>query len=240
MSNKLPAIQFYPNDWRGDIGVQSLSYHDRGVWLEILFLMHSSEQRGLLLLNGKPMPNEVLARHLALDKQKLEQTIENFISYGVASIDEETGALMNRRMVKDEHIRQVRKEAGAKGGNPNLLNQNSNQTASKKQPLLSSSSSSSSNGRKGEPAQTEPQPDYLKRKQLEYPKLDIQKVFTRYLDFCKKKQMQPKRRFFDRWLETEDEPMTASFEKLKSPDEVENEREQYRRTRTFDPAQIRL
>lgn len=148
MNNKLPAIQFYPNDWRGDIGVQSLSYHDRGVWLEILFLMHSSNERGKLLINGKPMPNEVLARHLALDKQKLEQTIENLISYGVASIDEDTGALMNRRMVKDEYIRQIRKEAGAKGGNPNLVNQNESKTASKNQPLHLSSSSSTTKKKK--------------------------------------------------------------------------------------------
>lgn len=144
MHNKLPAIQFYPSDWRGDVGVQSLSYHDRGVWLEILFLMHSSEVRGKLLLNGKPMPNEVLARLLGLDKQKLEQTLENLLNYGVASIDDETGALMNRRMVKDEHIRQVRKEAGAKGGNPNLVNQIPNQNASKTQAKRKQNSTPSS------------------------------------------------------------------------------------------------
>lgn len=132
--SKLPAIQFYPNDWRSDVGVQSLSYHDRGVWLEILCLMHGSAQRGKLLLNGKPMPTEVLARLLGLDKQKLEQTISNLLSFGVASIDDETGALMNRRMVKDEEIRQIRKKAGKKGGNPFLLNQNSTKAPTKTQP----------------------------------------------------------------------------------------------------------
>lgn len=110
--------------------------------------MHESEQRGKLLLNGKPMPNDVLSRILGLDKQRLRQTLDNLLSSGVASIDDETDALTNRRMVKDEYIRQVRKEAGQKGGNPNLLNQKSNQNASKpltkNQPLHSSSSISSS------------------------------------------------------------------------------------------------
>ena len=49
---KLPAMQFYPGDWRKDIGVQSLSFHDRGVWFEMLMLMHGSERRGVLVLNG--------------------------------------------------------------------------------------------------------------------------------------------------------------------------------------------
>lgn len=49
---KLPAFQFYPGDWRKDPGVQSLSFHDRGVWHEMLCLMHESEERGKLTLNG--------------------------------------------------------------------------------------------------------------------------------------------------------------------------------------------
>ena len=33
--DKIPAFQFYPADWRKDPGVQSLSYNDRGIWIEI-------------------------------------------------------------------------------------------------------------------------------------------------------------------------------------------------------------
>lgn len=117
--SKLPAFQFYPADWRKDPGVQSLTYFDRGVWFEILCLMHESEQRGKLLLNGKPMPNEVLARLLGLDKQLLVKTLSTLIEFGVATQDE-NGMLINRRMIRDEERRQISRDFGHQGGNPSL------------------------------------------------------------------------------------------------------------------------
>ena|SRR4028119_233688 len=120
---KLPAFQFYPADWRKDPGVQALSYHDRGVWFEILCLMHESEQRGKLTLNGKPMPEDALARLLGLDKQNLTKVISLLLEYGVASRDDQ-GCLINRRMVRDEEIRQIRAEAGQKGGQERVKRQN--------------------------------------------------------------------------------------------------------------------
>lgn len=117
---KLPAIQFYPGDWKKDPGVQALSFHDRGVWIEILFLMHESDERGVLLLNGKPMPDEALGRILGLDNQKITTAITSILDYGVASRRPEDGALYSRRMVRDEKIRQIRSEAGEKGGNPDF------------------------------------------------------------------------------------------------------------------------
>lgn len=120
---KMPAFQFYPADWRKDLGIQSLSFHDRGVWFEILCLMHESEQRGKLLLNGIAMSDEALARLLGLDKQNLNKTLTTLLEYGVASRDV-NGVLMNRRMVRDEELRKIRQEAGKMGGNPFLLKQN--------------------------------------------------------------------------------------------------------------------
>lgn len=154
---KLPALQFYPGDWRKDIGVQSLTFHDRGVWFEILMLMHESERRGVLVLNGHPMPIESLGRLLGLDNQTLNQTITNLLTYGVASSEPNGGALMCRRMVRDEEIRKVRTEVGKLGGNPALLNQTFNQTTTttvKQRPTPSSSSSSSITSSTAEPKTT--------------------------------------------------------------------------------------
>lgn len=141
-TNKLPSLQFYPGDWRKDPGVQALSFHDRGVWFEILCLMHESDQRGKLLLNGLAMPDEALARLLGLDNQNLTTTLSTLLTYGVASRDEETGALICRRMVRDENLRQIRRTSGLMGGNPALLKQNPT-TQLKQIPTPSSSSSSS-------------------------------------------------------------------------------------------------
>lgn len=75
------------------------------------------------MLNGKAMPDEALARLLGLDNQILTTTLTTLLTYGVASREPETGAIMSRRMVRDEEIRKIRKECGSKGGNPNLVNQ---------------------------------------------------------------------------------------------------------------------
>jgi hypothetical protein len=141
---KLPAFQFYPADWRKDPGVQSLPYFERGIWFEILCLMHESEQRGKLILNGRPMPEEALSRLLGLDKQILTKTITTLLEYGVASRDGQ-GVLMNRRMVSDENLRKIRQESGKKGGNPVLVKQKPTKTKKRvKQKSTPSSSSSSS------------------------------------------------------------------------------------------------
>jgi hypothetical protein len=145
-SKKLPAIQFYPGDWRKDPCVQALSYHDRGIWFEILLLMFESSQRGKLLLNGCAMPAEGLARLLGLDEQILSQTLTRLIEFGVASRDKATGTLICRRMVRDEKIKEVRSKLGSLGGNPALVNQKPNQkttTRDKQKPTPSVSTSSS-------------------------------------------------------------------------------------------------
>jgi hypothetical protein len=167
---KLPALQFYPGDWRKDPGVQSLNYFDRGVWFEILCLMHESAERGKLLLNGQPMPDDALATILGLDKQILTTTLTTLLTYGVASRDEQTGALTNRRMVKDEDLRQKRTEAGKLGGNPVLVKQkstkaqptvqaNGNQPPKQKPTPSSSSSTSISSSEKKKDQRAERPPD---------------------------------------------------------------------------------
>ncbi len=111
----LPHIQFYVGDWRKDMAVQSLSYHHRGIWFELLMLMHCSEQRGRLVLSGKPMTNAALSRLLGLSEQETSNAVEILIDQGVASRDQ-NGAIVNRRMVSEEEIRQKRREAGSIGG----------------------------------------------------------------------------------------------------------------------------
>jgi hypothetical protein len=113
--------------------------------------MHESDERGVLLLAGKPMPEEALAQILNLDNQTLNQTLTTLLTYGVASRRQEDGAIICRRMVRDEKLCKVRREAGKKGGNPHLVNQTPNQkptTGDNQNPTPSSSSSSSSSSSK--------------------------------------------------------------------------------------------
>ncbi len=156
MAEKLPALQFYTGDWRKDPGVQALDYFERGVWFEILCIMHESDARGKLMLNGKKMPDEALARLLGLDNQKVNQILTKLLEYGVARAEPETGVIFNKRMVEDEKLRQTRREAGKMGGNPVLLNQK--QTTTDKQIPTPSVSSSSSISKEPKPSCAEQPP----------------------------------------------------------------------------------
>jgi uncharacterized phage protein (TIGR02220 family) len=145
---KMPAMQFYPADWRKDLAVQALGYFDRGVWFEMLCLMHESSARGVLLLNGAPMPDEVTARLLGLDNQTFNQTLSTLLTYGVAKRREVDNAIYSKRMVADEKLCQIRREAGKLGGNPVLVKQTPT-TGDKQKATPSSSSSSSSSDSNG-------------------------------------------------------------------------------------------
>ncbi len=132
---KLPAMQFYPGDWRKDPGVQSLGYFERGVWFEVLLLMHESEPRGKLLLNGNPMTYNALKTILGLPLDQTISTIETLIKTGICSVELHElplkgsdkgnrwvggGVLLCRRMLRDEEGRKQRAEDGKRGGNPAL------------------------------------------------------------------------------------------------------------------------
>jgi hypothetical protein len=129
---KKPAIQFYVGDWRKDPTVTCLSVAARGLWIEMLLMMFESPVRGYLLLeSGQPMSIQQIARAGgAKDAREAQRLIEEMEHAGTFSRNEPgkewyrgdvaEGAILNRRMVRDEKISSVRREAGSKGGNPAL------------------------------------------------------------------------------------------------------------------------
>lgn len=118
---KRPAFQFYPADWRKDAALQSCSIGARGVWHELLCVMHECRPYGHLTLNGKPMEVAAVCRLIGVDQREYSLALRELESVGVFS-REDDGTIFSRRMIRDEHIRAVRAEAGRHGGNPKLLN----------------------------------------------------------------------------------------------------------------------
>ncbi|MHB9054230.1 MAG: hypothetical protein ACYC5F_09655 [Thermoleophilia bacterium] len=116
MSDKLPAFQFYPGDWRKDPGVQSLDYEARGIWHELLCIMHESCERGRLVYeSGEPIDDTGIAQILGIPEADWKQTRSKLLSRRVAGEDD-AGALYNRRMCREEAVRKAKREAGRKGG----------------------------------------------------------------------------------------------------------------------------
>ena len=104
---KLPAIQFYPGDWRRNPKVQSLTYEERGLWFEMLCLMHFAEPRGKLPLEDLPML-------LGIDQAKAKQTVAKLLAKEVANTEQ--NYIICRRMIKESKISELRANAGFRGG----------------------------------------------------------------------------------------------------------------------------
>lgn len=119
--NNLPAMPFYTGDWLKCLEVRTLPLDCRALWLDMLCYMWESTERGVLLSpKGRPYSNEEIIRMVGLDNQNSAEWLTRIINDGVCSRRSD-GAIYSRRMVKDEKIRRLRKEVGAKGGNPKLL-----------------------------------------------------------------------------------------------------------------------
>lgn len=143
---KRPAFQFYPGDWQHDAALHSCSVSARGLWIEMMCIMHQASPYGFLVLNGKGIDPAQLARIIGAQEKEVSKWLAELDSAGVYSKDEK-GVIYSRRMVRDEQLRTIRAEAGKLGGNPALLGHKVNQmttTKDKVKPTPSSSSSSSS------------------------------------------------------------------------------------------------
>lgn len=112
---KRPAFQFYPKDWLSDLGLRSLPVAARGLWADLMCLMHFGEPYGHLAVKGDPIDDETAARMVGIDQANFKVLLAEIESRGVSSRSD-TGALYSRRMVKDEEIRAIRATSGRAGG----------------------------------------------------------------------------------------------------------------------------
>ncbi len=115
---KPSIIRFSPGDWTSDLGIQALSYFERGIWFEILLKMHASPEIGKLMLTPEtPVPDTVIASNiLRIGPSEWDKVKAILLEYGVASTCPDTGALMCRRMVRDERNRALSRAHGKRGG----------------------------------------------------------------------------------------------------------------------------
>jgi hypothetical protein len=120
---KNPAFQFYPKDWRSDIELQSCSLEARGLWIELICLMHLGTPYGYLTANtaDKPTDNQV-AKWVGIHPVKYRKLLKELLDRKVAKIDEQ-GRIYCKRMLEDQQLRETRRQAGLKGGNPLLVKQ---------------------------------------------------------------------------------------------------------------------
>jgi hypothetical protein len=112
--SKRPAFQFYPGDWRIDPGLRLCSIAARGLWIEMMCLMHEGEPYGHLTAQGRAMTPESLARLVGEPKAAITRWLAELELNDVFSRTE-AGVIFSRRMVRDEQVREARAAGGKEG-----------------------------------------------------------------------------------------------------------------------------
>lgn len=136
---KRPSFQFYPADWLGNSNLRRCSHAEKGVWIDVMCLMHDSEEYGVLRWSLKE-----IAQAIGCKLSELKSLINKGVLKGadaganvpplaftpmsgrkagptVVLIDGTEGPLWySSRMVIDEHKR------NARGGKDDALNHSPN------------------------------------------------------------------------------------------------------------------
>ena len=118
---KQPWMKFYPADWRSDPALRMCSLAARGLWMEMLAIMHEATPRGSLLVNGNPITNQQLAGLAGCGLAEVEILSQELENCGVFS-RKKNGVIFSRRIEKDENRARINRENGKLGGNPTFGN----------------------------------------------------------------------------------------------------------------------
>jgi hypothetical protein len=113
-----PWMKFYPSDHRADPALRLCSAAARGLWMEMLCLMHEADPYGSLLVGGRQISNEQLAIQAGI--HPVADLLDELESAGVFSRDP-NGTIFSRRMRRDEQRFEKDRANGKKGGNPVIM-----------------------------------------------------------------------------------------------------------------------
>lgn len=111
---KRPSFQFYPNDWRTDQQLRLCSMAARGLWADVLCLMHEGEPYGHLTDLGKAMTTDALAKLVGESAPAVKRWLSELQAREIFSVTAE-GVIFSRRMVRDEALREARASGGQAG-----------------------------------------------------------------------------------------------------------------------------
>ena len=122
-----PYLPLYVDDFMVDEKLRECSAESTGVYIRIMCLMHKSEEYGVVLLKQKDKQNQStylnfankLAMHLPYAVDVIERSLKELVLNGVIQMDEDK--ILQKRMIKDFHISDLRAKAGKTGGDKSAL-----------------------------------------------------------------------------------------------------------------------
>jgi uncharacterized protein YdaU (DUF1376 family) len=117
-----PYLPLYVQDFMTDEKLAECSAKSTGVYIRLMCLMHKSEEYGKILLKqkDKQTDNQIenfackVAKFFPYDHTTVFNALTELINEAVLAIDGDY--LIQKRMVKDAEISEIRAQSGSKGG----------------------------------------------------------------------------------------------------------------------------
>ena len=114
-----PWLKFYPTDWRSDPALRMCSLAARGLWIEMIALMHEAVPYGHLLVSDRPPTDAQLAVLAGAPSDQITDALGELEAAGVFSRTRK-GVIYSRRMIRDAKKLGIARKNGKLGGNPSL------------------------------------------------------------------------------------------------------------------------
>jgi hypothetical protein len=115
MSN--PWFKFYPTDWKADDRLRMCSVSARGLWIEMICIMHHADPYGHLVVNGEAPTDTQLAVLTGIPTDQLAPLASELEKAGVFSRTQK-GVIYSRRLVRDHKKSKINQKNGKNGGAP--------------------------------------------------------------------------------------------------------------------------
>lgn len=109
-----PYFPFFAGDWLSNPRVRSVGPAARGLWLDLMCVMHDCVPYGHLCTDGRPMDDDEAANSVGLTVPVYLKLLAK-LEYAKIAKRREDGAIYSSRMVSDEELRHQRAMAGATG-----------------------------------------------------------------------------------------------------------------------------
>ena len=135
-AKRKPWFKFYSRAWRSTPKLRLCTFGARGLWADLLSLMHESAHRGFLIVEGVVPTPKQLAALLGGSEREVNVLLGELKATKVYSVVGDPampadvkalvpkglpkGVIVSRRMVRDEEKARRDKANGGQGGNPDL------------------------------------------------------------------------------------------------------------------------
>jgi len=123
-------MKFYTSDWRSDPCLRMCGIASRGLWIEMICIMHEATPYGHLLVAGHCPTDAQLAVLVGTTPDQVAAMLGELESAGVFSRTRE-GVIYSRKMTRAAKKAATARNNGRKGGNPTLCNLSENSALDK-------------------------------------------------------------------------------------------------------------